>query len=377
MKLSCTRENLYQGLTVTSHLMNKAVNLPVLQNVLLKAEGGVIRFTATNLEIAVSCSVRGKVDVAGEYTVPSKLFYDYVALLPNETVEVDNKNDGLHVRCGNNKTRINGLSASEFPLIPTIEASRVFHIPAEDFRRALNQVLFAVATNEARPELTGVAMKFTLDGGGQIILAATDSYRLAERTVALAKVPTSESNIIIPAKALMEVARVLSVFKDEVDAEKEVIMKLSDNQVVFNYGSVELISRIIEGNYPDYRQIIPKHFETTACVDKDDFCKAVKAASLFSKTGLFDVTLEIEPDQKQILIKAVDNNRGENQAVCGGDIKGGKNTVTVNYRYLLDGLNAIESEKVVFEMIDAANPCLLTPQGDKKDYQYIVMPIKQ
>jgi DNA polymerase-3 subunit beta len=357
--------------------MNKAVNLPVLQNVLIKAEGGTIRFTATNLEIAISCFVRGKVEVAGEYTVPSKLFYDYVALLPNETVEVDDKNDGLHLKCGNNKTRINGLSASEFPLIPTIEASRTFHLPADAFRRALAQVLFAVATNEARPELTGVVMKFSLEAGGQLVLAATDSYRLAERTIPLNKVPTSENSVIIPAKTLLEVMRILSVFKDEIEAEKEIVMKLSDNQVVFNYGSVEIISRIIEGTYPDYRQIIPKNFETTTSVDRDDFSKAVKAASLFSKTGLFDVTLEIEPANKQILIKAVDNNRGENQAVCSAEINGGKNTVTVNYRYLLDGLNAIEGDKVEFAMIDAANPCLLTPKTEKKDHQYIIMPIKQ
>ncbi|MBU0646465.1 DNA polymerase III subunit beta [Patescibacteria group bacterium] len=377
MKISCTRENLYQGLSVTGHLINKGVNLPVLQNVLIKAEGGNIRFTTTNLETAISCSVRGKVDAPGEYTTPTKLFLDYVSLLPNETVEMEIKDDGMRVVCGNHKTRINGVSASEFPLIPTVEASKSYQIKADDFRRALTQVLFASALNESRPELTGVFMRFTKDGGGQVVLAATDSYRLAERTLPLAKAPLEDMEVIVPTKALSEVGRILSVFKDSVDAPGEIVMNLSENQVVFNYGSVELISRIIEGNYPDYRQIIPKQYRTSVMIDREDFIKAVKAASLFSKTGLFDVTLEIAPSKGEFSIRAVDNNRGENVATCTAEITGEVNNVTVNYRYLLDGLNAISTEKILFEMIDPSNPCLITPKEEKKEYLYIVMPIKQ
>lgn len=377
MKISCTRENLFQGLSVTGHLMNKGVNLPVLQNVLIKAEGGNIRFTTTNLETAISCSVRGKVETPGEYTTPAKLFLDFVSLLPNETVEMEIKDEGMKVACGNHKTRINGVSASEFPLIPTVEASKSYQIKVNDFRKALSQVLFATALNESRPELTGVYMRFTKEQGGQVILAATDSYRLAERAVPLAKAPLDDTEVIVPAKALSEVGRILSVFKDSVEAPTELTMNLSDNQVVFTYGSVELISRIIEGNYPDYRQIIPKQYQTSAIIDREDFIKSVKAASLFSKTGLFDVTLEITPSKGEFSIRAVDNNRGENVATCQADISGEVNNVTVNYRYLLDGLNAIPTEKVVFEMIDPSNPCLLTPKEDKKEYLYIVMPIKQ
>lgn len=377
MKISCTRENLYQGLSVTGHLINKGVNLPVLQNVLIKAEGGNIRFTTTNLETAISCSVRGKVETPGEYTTPTKLFLDYVTLLPNETVEMEIKNEGMRVVCGNHKTRINGVSASEFPLIPTVEASKSYQIKADDLRRALSQVLFASALNESRPELTGVFMRFSKDNGGEVVLAATDSYRLAERSVPLVKAPLEDTEVIVPSKALSEIGRILSVFKDSVDVPGEVVMNLSDNQVVFNYGSVELISRIIEGNYPDYRQIIPKQYQTSVIIDREDFIKAVKAASLFSKTGLFDVTLEIAPSKGEFSIRAVDNSRGENVATCKADITGEVNNVTVNFRYLLEGLNAISTEKVLFEMIDPSNPCLVTPKEDKKEYLYIVMPIKQ
>lgn len=378
MKLSCTRENLHQGLSITSHLTTKNVNLPVLQNVLVKAEGGSIRFTSTNLEIAVSCTVRGKVEVGGEFTVPSKLFFDYVSLLPNETVTVEGSGNSLSVSCASNKTRMNGLPATEFPLVPEVVTSRSYRVPVAALRAALSQVLFAVASNEARPELSGACARFGADGTvSTLTLAATDSYRLAEAIVPLPAGSVQEDfQAIIPARTLSEVSRVLSVFKDEVDSPQDITLRLSDNQAVFSFGGVELVSRLIEGNYPDYRQIVPKDFQTQATLDRDDFVKAVKTASLFSRTGLFDVTLEFDASGKRLRVNATDAARGDNMAECEAEVGGKDNKVTVNYRYLLDGLNACGSDQVSFKMIDGSNPCLLTPK-EGVGYLYIVMPIKQ
>ncbi len=378
MKLSCTKENLHQGLSIVSHLTNKNVNLPILQNVLVKAEGGTIRLTTTNLEMAVNCTIRGKVDEAGEATIPSKLFFDYVSLLPSETVTIDGEAEVLKIVCGSYKTKMNGLPSTEFPLVPQVQGTRSFKIPAEDLRVALGRVLFAVASNESRPELTGVSMQFMPgETEGKLVLASTDSYRLAEATISLVTAPTDSAvSVIVPAKTLSEVARILSVFRDDVDVPSSVQMDISDNQAVFSYGPVELISRIIEGNYPDYRQIIPKQYETHATIDRDDFVQAVKTASLFSKTGLFDVALELDPLASALSVKALDATRGENVAACGAIITGKNNGVTLNYRYLLDGMNAIGTEQLAFQMIDTANPCLLTAKDDPS-YLYIVMPIKQ
>ncbi len=378
MKLSCTRDNLHQGLSITSHVMTKNVNLPILQNVLMKADGGSIKFTATNLEIAVNCTVRGKVDEPGEHTVPSKLFFDYVTLLPNETIHIGVDQESVKVECGNYKTKINGLSASEFPLVPKVEGETAFEIPVEDFKRALSQVLFSVATNESRPELTGVCMKFfASQGEGRLCLASTDSYRLSERTIPVVNTISQERKVVIPAKTLSEVSRVLSVFKDEVDLPSNVSLQISQNQAVFVYGPVELISRVIDENYPDYEQIIPKEFATKAVLDREDFMKAVKAASLFSKNGLFDITLQFSPEQGELQVKSTDATRGQNQSACQAQVTGQQNTVSVNYRYLLDGLQAISEEQVVFEMIDAANPCLISPVGKTEAYRYVLMPIRQ
>lgn len=377
MKFSCTKENLFQGLSITSHLTTKNVNLPILQNVFIKAEGGSIKLTSTNLEIAINCSVRGKIDEAGELTIPSKLFFDYVSLLPNETIHVSSDQNNVLIECGNYKTKINGLSASEFPLVPKVDGEKSFQIQVDEFKKSLPQVLFSVASNESRPELTGVLMKFyNFEGEGRLKMASTDSYRLSEKVVPVLTQISTENQIVIPSRTLFEVARILSVFRDEVDSPSNVTLSLSKNQTVFNYGQVELISRVIDENYPDYEQIIPQQFQTKAVLDREDFMKAVKAASLFSKNGLYDVTLEFDPVKNSVEAQSVDATRGQNTSSCESELVGQKNTVTVNYRYLLDGLQAIGSDRIIFELIDASNPCLVTPESKTEAYRYILMPIK-
>ncbi len=378
MKLSCTKENLHQGLGIVSHLTTKNSQLQILQNVLVKADNGIIRLTATNLEIAIHCIVRGKIDVNGETTIPSKLFFDYVSLLPNETIRLESTDEHLDIQCQTHKTKIHGMDASEFPLIPNITPIKTFLIPVKELQEAISQVLFAVASNESRPELTGVCVRFfPKNGEGLLICAATDSYRLSEKTVPTVSLIDQESSIIVPSRTLGEILRILSVFKDDVDLPANCSLGLSDNQIVFSYGPVELVSRLIEGSYPDYYQIIPKQFHTEAVLDREDFVKAVKTASLFSRTGLFDVTLRFHPDQKELFVESTDATRGENRTICPAEMSGVDNTVTVNFRYLLDGLQAMQSDKVVFRMIDASNPCLLTPQDATTAFRYIVMPIKQ
>ena len=181
--------------------------------------------------------------------------------------------------------------------------------------------------------------------------------------------------VIVPSRAMAEVARILSVFRDEVDSPSSVTFEWSEGQVVFRYGSVQLTSRTIEGRYPDYRQIIPKQFATKAILDREEMMKAVKTASLFSRAGLFDVTLRVDPTDGKVSVQSLEATRGENLTQDFGVVTGKENAVTVNYRYLLDGLNAMESDRVAFEMNDASNPCLLTPETSS-GYLYIIMPIK-
>lgn len=380
MKLSVTRENLYQGLAITSRVSTKNVNLPILSNVLLQADAGGLKLISTNLEIAITCQIRGKVEQQGEYTVPSKLFFDYVSLLPNDRVDMDLLDDALAVSCAKSKTKIKGISAGEFPLVPPVSGEQSYSVSVSELQQTLSQTLFACATNESRPELSGVLLSFhdAVAGKGKLVLAATDSYRLAEATMSLTGGSDAPKRVIVPQRTLAELVRIFSVFKDDVEAPPAVEIDITDNQIVFRYGSVALTSRTIEGNYPDYRQIIPTTSKTQFKIDKADLVQAIKAASLFSKTGLYDVELSIDPDNGNVTLLSTDSTRGENQAVVDATVIGDTNRITLNFRYLLDGVGAMRGTVITMKVIDAGSPCILEPEEmPNEKYQYIVMPIRQ
>ena len=380
MKLSATRENLYQGLAITSRVSSKNVNLPILNNVLLKADAGGLKLISTNLEIAITCHLRGKIEQQGEYTVPSKLFFDYVNLLPNERVDIDLHDDALAIRCAKSKTKIKGLSAAEFPLVPPVSGDINYSVSVSELQQALTQVLFACATNESRPELSGVLLSFHDEaaGKGKLVLAATDSYRLAETTMSITGGSSEARKVIVPQRTLAELQRIFSVFKDDVEAPPAVEINITDNQIVCKYGSVELTSRTIEGTYPDYRQIIPTEEKTQVKVDKSELTQAIKTASLFSKTGLYDVEVVLDATNGSVTLLATDSGRGENQASLDGAVIGDDNRITLNFRYLLDGVHAIPTSQVILKVIDGASPCILEPEEmPKEKYQYVVMPIRQ
>lgn len=379
MKLTCTQENLARGLNIVSHITTKNVNLPILNNVLLKVEDRGLKLSTTNLEVAINCLIRGKLEGSGEFTVPSKLFSDYVNLLPQEAVEVNVEGDDLNVQCGNYKTKIKGMPSSEFPLIPQVSKDKIFNCDVNDFKRGLSQVIFSVSPNESKPEFSGVYIEFNREGQeNKLVMAATDTYRLGEAIINLSNdSDKGNASAIIPSRTMAEVLRILSSFKDEVDSPKGIEIAFSEAQVVFTYGSVELISRVIEGQYPDYRQIVPSDFKTGAKISREEIIKAIKTTSLFSKTGLFDVTLELDAAAGKLIVKSTDLQTGENQVDLKAEINGEQNSITLNYRYLLEGLNALAGDQVNLKLIDAVNPCLVSSVGKEKEYFYIIMPIKQ
>lgn len=377
MKLSTTQENLAQGLSLVSHVSSRNVNLPILQNALLQANEKGLRLSSTNLDLAISCSIRGKIEQPGEITVPARLFYEYVALLPHGQIDLELTKNTVTIRSGKNETRLNGIPASEFPVIPRVGAGKQFKLTVGSFRQALGSVLFAVAQTEARPELTGVFFSFRGLEPGALTLAATDSYRLAEASTPLEKGSSEETAaVIIPGRTLIELGRLLGAPIDELDGGGALTVTVAENQVQFEVGGAELQSRLIEGAYPDYRQIIPAEFQTEAALPRTELVSAIRAASLFTKTGLNDVRLEFAA-KKPLVIKSQDAQTGEHRAEVPGEVSGNQNHVVVNYKYLLDGLNAIGDDEIRYRLIDAANPCLVTPKDPAEKYLYIVMPIKQ
>ncbi len=374
MKFSSLQENLKQGLFIAGHLTGKNQNLPILNNVLIEAKQGNIKLVSTNLEIGISCVVRGKVDQEGSFTVDAKILADYINLLPNQKIDIGLNNNSLTITCDSYNTKVKGQSAEDFPLIPVVERGNFCKVPVHQFRKALNQVVFAVSTNETRVELTGVL--FNLNNK-ELVLAATDSYRLAEKKIGVKESTIESASVIVPAKTIQEVVRIISGTKDDVAGETEdVEVYIYENQILFVYGSTEVVSRLIEGQYPDYRQIIPGQAKTKAVIEQQQIMRAVKASSLFAKTGINDINLDFPKNKGGLVVSSASGQTGENIVEVPGKIEGEDNFVVVNYRYLLDGLNTIGGDEVVFEVVDGNTPCLLRP-ADSSDYLYIVMPIKQ
>jgi DNA polymerase III subunit beta len=373
MKFSILKENLKQGLFSTGHLAGKNINLPILNNVLVDAKKDNLKIITTNLEIGITCFLRGKVEKEGVAAVDAKIFSDYIGLLPNKKIDIAGDGNFLGVGCENYKTKIKTENPEDFPLIPEVERVNEVKISAKELKKALSKTVFAVSNNEARAELSGVLFSFVKN---KLFLAATDSYRLAEKEIELVarSKESEEQKIIVPAKTIQEILRILSNL--EAAGAEEVIFYVNDNQILFVADGTEVFSRLIEGQYPDYKQIIPGSAKTTAIISRSELVRAIKASALFSKTGINDVNLDFPSGQNKIIVSSASGNAGENIASIEAEVRGSDNAIVVNYQYLLDGLNNVDEDNVKIEIIDGNTPCLLKPLNEK-GYLYIIMPIKQ
>ncbi len=383
MKLICLQNNLKHGLFVAGHIAEKNINLPILNNILIKTEEGNIQLITTNLEMGIINTIRGKIETEGDFTVDSKIFSDYVGLLPNKKVNIEKKENDLVINCENYKTKIKGQSAEDFPLIPEVDKKSFYSANVSELKQALSQAVFAVSTSETRVELSGVLFCFK---DSSLTMAATDSYRLAEKKINIKGDNKEEKKVIVPAKTLIELLRILSS-APEMDGQdkdlEEIKFYISENQILFSCGPTELVSRLIEGQYPDYTQIIPSSIKTKAIINRAELTRAVKAASLFSKAGINDISLDFPAGKNSAIISAISGQAGENITELSANTSGDDNSMVVNYRYLLDGLSNIGSEFVSMELVDGNTPCILRPadseevENKEKNYLYIIMPIKQ
>lgn len=376
MKFIIRRENLKKGLSIVGHITSKNINLPILNNVLIRANSGGVELVSTNLEIGIVHKLRGKVENDGEFTVDSKTISEYVNFLAGDNVEINEVNEELKIECDNYKTKIKGESAKEFPLIPTLSGENYCICEIDDLKRALSQVIFSVSNNENRIELSGVLFSFF---GSRLVLASTDSYRLAEKEININWQGEAIENqkFIVPAKTIQEFLRIISNFSDSDSAEEninQVKIFISDNQIMFSVDSTDLVSRLINGNFPDYRQIVPEKFNTSVILNRNEFSRAIKAAAIFSKSGINDVGLVFKGGK--LVVYSSSGQSGESRIELPCEQNGSDNEIIVNFRYLLDGLNNISDDQINLKVISDNSPCMLSPIKEE-NYFYIVMPIRQ
>jgi len=373
MNVSVMQENLGRGLQTVTRAVSSRATLPVLANVLLRTEDAGLKLTATNLEIGITCWVPGKVDDGGAITVPAKLITDLVASLPNQRIDLSlsAKDRTLKLTCGTSRASIKGIDADEFPVVAAIGEAPAVTLDAATLREALSEVAFAAATDESRPILTGVLTKLS---GKQMTLAAADNYRIAVRNISLAKPAPGELSIVVPARSYLELMRVLP------DAESPVEMTVSPNrsQILFKVDGVELVSRLIEGQYPNYEPVIPTQHSSRAEFDREQFLAGARRASIFARDSANIVKVELGDEAgngRAVSITAHAADIGDNADQVEAEITGSPTTIAFNARYLIDVLSNLGAERAALELSGPLAPGVIKGIG-KDEYVHVIMPVR-
>ena len=367
MKLICAQADLERALNIVSKAITPNTTLPVLHNILLKAEGKSLFFAATNLEVAIQYFIPADVKNEGSITIPAKLLGAYINLLKDEKVEIALlEGETIQIKSLTSQTKIKGINAHEFPAIPKIEKENIIKVSTKDFDTAITQTAFSASSNTSRPVLSGVFFDVNKD---VVKIVATDSYRLAEKTLQLKEKTNINVQCIVPARTVMELGKILNKA-----GEADVEMSISKNQVLFIVGDVQLMSRLIEGKFPPYEKIIPKETKTKLEVGVEELANVVRRVSLFARENNNSIKVSATNDGK-LSISTDETKVGEEKAEINVKINGENNKIALNAQYLLDVLNYIQSETVMLEIDDKLSPAIIKPVKNS-DYVYIIMPLK-
>jgi DNA polymerase-3 subunit beta len=373
MRVSCLQENLARGLNIVSRAVGTRTTLPVLSNVLLATDNGRLRLAATNLDMGITAWIGASVEEDGAITVPARTLNDLVNTLSPERVdlEVATRTNALHLACGATTASIKGIDAYEFPPIPEpTDEDDVLPIPADIFKEAIGMVAFAAARDDSRPILTGVSINYQ---DGLLTLAAADGFRLSVREIPLEAEFYETINLVVPARALSEIARIIT----EDDEVVELVLPRDRSQVLFHLENVEVVSQLIDGTFPDYRQIIPRDVETRTVLYTADLLRAARRADIFAREANHTVRFSVEPQEGMAgiaRVRAQSSETGENEVVLDASIEGDGVEIAFNVRYLIDVLSVIPQDQIEVKTIRADKPGVLQPVGDDS-YTHVVMPM--
>ncbi|MGI6250540.1 MAG: DNA polymerase III subunit beta [Anaerolineaceae bacterium] len=374
MKVTVQQQQLAHGVSIVSRAVTSRSTLPVLSNILIKTDEGRLRLSATNLELGISAWIGGQISEEGGLTVPARTFVDLVSNLPSNevTLAVDERTQSLNIRCGTLDTNIKGISAEEFPPMPAPDSDSGIPLNVANFKEMIQQVVFAASTEDTRPNLTGVHL--TTDGDN-LVLAATDGYRISISSNAMPQNFSQTLDALIPARALAELARIA------VNGDETLLMDFPSGrgQVIFHLTDVELVSQLIEGNFPNYQAIIPLSFKTRTVLSTSDVLKACKQTEIIAREGNYIAHLDIQPadgsgQSGQLQISAQSEQTGNSDVVVDAAVDGAPLLISFNIRYLREVLEVIKSANVLLETNAANTPGMIRPVGDDS-FKHIIMPM--
>ena len=373
MKVSCLQENLSRGLAVVGRAVATRTTLPITNNVLLATENGRLKLAATNLEVAIVHWIGASVEEDGSITVPARVLTEFVNSLPNDKVEMslDGESRSLEMRCARFEARLSGMDADDFPPIPEITEGITAKLDPERLRQTIGRVAFAAATEDSRPVLTGVSTELS---GSTMTLAAADGFRLSVDKAPLLEDVGEATTIIIPARALTEVSRLIGESKDPV----VITVNPAKSQVLFEMEDVRLVSQLVQGSFPNYSQLIPQEHTTTTTVDVEDFMRATRAASIFARDASGIVRLQAAPvnggGKGSLMVSARAEEVGDDQGEIDAEVDGPDSKIAFNSKYLSDVLGVVGKGQVALETNSPSSPGLLRPVDDS-EFIHVVMPM--
>ncbi|MCL1876494.1 DNA polymerase III subunit beta [Candidatus Saccharibacteria bacterium] len=362
MKVILTQEKLAKALAIVGRIASPRTTLPILSNILIKAEENQLILSATNLEVAITETISAKVEKNGVITVPAKLLMEFVANLPKVNVTLTLADDKLSVVAGNYKSTINTMDAEDYPEIPDIVAKNKITIPADLFKKSVANTSLVASSDTTRPVLTGVYI-YVFEG--DLYFVATDGYRLAEKKV----MPYSdEISMIVPAATLNDVSRILG------DDTKEIEIGFSDDQISFEIDDTVITSRLVSGNFINYRQLIPTKTDVKAVLSRSEFVRVVKVSELFARESAGSIVMTADSKKSLVNVHSIVSQIGENSNEIEATVSG-DGTVTLNSKFLLDCLGQIEGENIKIQFSGKLAPILIVGENDK-NYKHIIMPVK-
>jgi len=373
MKLSCLQENLNRGLSVVGRAVATRTTLPITNNVLLATDQSRLKLVATNLEMAISCWIGAKVEEEGAITVPARLLIEFINSLPSDKVGISlfPRTKTLELRCARFEARISGTDAKDFPPIPKIDGGITTKVEAEALRQGISQVVFAAATEESRPVLTGVDAQFD---GDLLTLAAADGFRLAVYKLPLATPVDQKTEVIIPARTLAELNRLAADQEEAI----EITVNPNKSQALFRLKNIELVSQLVQGTFPQYAQLIPQSYNTRAVVDVAGFLRATKTASIFARDGSGIVRLVIAPGGEvkpgKITVSARSEEIGDDVGEIDAIVEGEEAKIAFNGKYLVDALSVLREAQVALETTNPSSPGVIRPVG-VDNYIHVIMPM--
>lgn len=372
MRLSVVRERLYRGALFASKIVTSKSNLPILSNLLLTATpDNLLRIESSNLELSIRLTIPAKVEEEGQITIPARKFSEFLSLLSDETLTLHSDLRQLVVESNSNQASFVTMPATDFPELPSRQ-DQTNHMTFDPtlFRRMVKKVCFSAASGDTHPVLTGAL--FSQAEEGVLSIVATDSFRLS-----LFKMPTNAAmngTIIVPAQALVEVDHLIADSSTQAESVG-VYFSREDNQIFFQVGEVEIISRLLEAEYPPYQRIFPSQFITTGIFSRAQFIEAIRATSLFASREGQAITVKFETDAQAIQLSARSSEVGSHTGRIAGEIQGDSVQLGFNSRYLLEGVSSFDSEKIRVQVSGTSTPVLIESADDNRDYQHIVMPM--